>query len=634
MKGKILILSAILLVLMRNDTHAAQIHQAVQNGDLASVKALVEKDAASVNNRDGDGRMPLHWACRGRSLEMVAYLVEKGADVNALDSNQIAPIHSLAARNFTEAAALLISKSAEISVRDYVNQTPLHHAAAAGHKEILSLLTQKGAELEIKDNWGRTPLLLCARERGGPEATEILIRAGADINVRDKYGATSLNLAAWRGKKEVVDVLLEAGVEIPIKGRDSRRMAMYAASHGLENLFDRLDSGGADTRFKLQTGGSLLHEAAGGGSLVIMIRLLDRDLDVHQQDLFGWTPLHYAARNGRRAAVEFLIKSGVDIDARSIMGQSAFNVASEFKQNEVIQLLREKKANTGPLTFPRLEGEYLGQEPPDETPEVFGLGIVSSIWGLHSTVVFSPDGSTALWTPMVLRPGAIYSTGIIYMITRESGRWSAPRTAPFSGTFDDDVPFFAPDGKRLFFISDRPLSGVPGSQKERIWVMDRTGMGWSEPKPLDPAVNDMQMHWQFSVDRRGNLYFSSHSAEGFGGDDIYCARFEDGHYLKPENCGPGINAEQGEATPFIAPDGSYLLFQRNLDLYISFRLPDQSWAQARSLGPPINGPGNELCPVVSTDGKYLFFISTRGGQNQAFWVDAGIIERLRKEIAP
>jgi Tol biopolymer transport system component len=51
------------------------------------------------------------------------------------------------------------------------------------------------------------------------------------------------------------------------------------------------------------------------------------------------------------------------------------------------------------------------------------------------------------------------------------------------------------------------------------------------------------------------------------------------------------------------------------------------------LGTPINGPGNELCPVVSPDGKYLFFISTRGGDNQAFWVDAGFIERMRKEVA-
>jgi len=152
--------------------------------------------------------------------------------------------------------------------------------------------------------------------------------------------------------------------------------------------------------------------------------------------------------------------------------------------------------------------------------------------------------------------------------------------------------------------------------------------------PLDPAVNEMQMHWQFSVDARGTLYFNARSPAGFGEGDIYSSRFEDGHYLKPENCGTGINTEQDEATPFISPDGSYLLFQRSLDLYISFRRPDGKWTQARSLGTPINSPGNELCPVVTPDGKYIFFLTTRGGENQAFWVDAGIIERMREEIRP
>jgi ankyrin repeat protein len=626
------ILAALLLLIMGIPAQAAEIHQAVQNGDLAAVKALVEKDNTAVHSRDGDGRTPLHWACRGRNLDIVAYLIEKGADVNARDDNRTAPLHSLAVRNLSEAAALLISQGAEVSILDYVNQTPLHHAAASGHKAVSALLARKGAKLEIKDNWGRTPLLLCARERGGPELAEVLIKAGSDVNARDKYGATSLNLAAWRGKKEVVDVLLAAGAEVPVKGPESRRMAMYAASQGLENLFDRLDSGGADTRFTLQNGGSLLHKAAGGGSVRIIKTLLDGDLDAGQRDRFGWTPLHYAAKNGRGEAAAYLIESGVDINARNVMGQTAYNVAVEFKQDEGTRMLIEKKADRGPLVFPRLEGDYLGQEPPGETPVVFGLGFVSSIWGLHSTVVFSPDGNTALWTPMVLRPGAIYSTGIIYMMTRESDRWSAPRTAPFSGKFDDDVPFFAPDGKRLFFISSRPLPSAPGSRKERIWAMDRTDEGWAEPRPLDPVINDMQMHWQFSVDGKGSLYFSSTSPDGFGGGDVYFSRFEDGHYLKPENCGTGINTEQDEGTPFIAPGGGYLLFERSLDLYISFRRPDGEWTQARSLGTPINGPGNELCPVVSPDGKYLFFVTTRGGENQAFWVDAGIIERMRGEI--
>jgi ankyrin repeat protein len=609
---------------------AEEIHTAAQKGDLTAVKACVENNPDSVNAKDEDGRTPLHWSCRGDYLDLVAYLLDKGADVNALDNNRIAPLHSLAVRNLIAAAQLLIEKGADVNCQDYDKQTPLHHAAASGRVQVSTLLVEKGTNLEIKDNWGRTPLLLCARERGGPRLTRILVEAGADVNAKDKYGATSLNLAAWRGKREVVDVLLDAKAEIPSEGRAARTLLIYAASKGLDRLFDTLEAKGADITITLQSGGSLLHEAAGGGSLHIIRKLIQKRLDPQQKDQLGWPPLHYAARDGRVEAAAFLIERGVDKNARSIMGQSAYNVAEEFRQEEISKLLAASGASRDPLEFPTLEGAYLGQRPPGDTPEVFALGIVSSIWGLHSSVAFSPDGSTALWTPMVVRPGAIYSTGVIYMITRENNRWTAPRIAPFSGKFDDDVPFFAPDGKKLYFISNCPLPGNPRSGKERIWVMDKIPNGWSEPKPIDSAVNDRQLHWQFSVDPRGSIYFSTSSPEGFGRGDIYVSLLDRGAYTAPKNLGPAVNTEKEEATPFIAPDGSYLIFQRSLDLYISYSQEDGTWTAAQSLGAPINTPGNELCPLVSPDGKYLFFISTRGGKNQVFWVDAGFIERLRQ----
>ena len=632
-------LSALLIVLIASiflanplaatESMNQDIHLAAQKGDLAAVKTCVENDPDSVNSKDEDGRMPLHWSCRGNFPELVAYLLDQGADVNALDNNRISPLHSLAVRNLTQTAKLLIKKGAKINVQDYDNQTPLHHAAAYGHVDISRLLLDSEAEREIKDNWGRTPLLLCARERGGPQLTKVLVDAGADVNVRDKYGATPLNLAAWRGKREVVDVLLDSGAEVPGQGLRARTLLMYAASKGLDRLFDVLEAAGADLTFATLSGGTLLHEAAGGGSLPIIRKLIQKGLDPGQKDELGWPPLHYAARDGRTEAAAFLIEKGVDKNARNIMGQSAYNVAEEFQQKEMMELLIASGASRDPMQFPVLEGAYLGQEPPGDTPEVFAPGIVSSIWGIHSSVAFSPDGSTALWAPMVVRPGEIYSTGVIYMMTRENGRWTAPRTAPFSGKFDDDVPFFAPDGKKLCFISDRPRPGIPSSRKECIWVMDKTPDGWSEPQPIDAAVNDWETHWQFSLDRQGSLYFYSRSPEGLGAGDIYCSRLDQDHYTAPRNLGPSVNSDKDEATPYIAPDGGYLIFQRSLDLYISYGREDGTWTEARRLPPPINTPGNELCPIVSPDGKYLFFISTRGGKNQVFWMDAGIIERLR-----
>jgi Tol biopolymer transport system component len=116
--------------------------------------------------------------------------------------------------------------------------------------------------------------------------------------------------------------------------------------------------------------------------------------------------------------------------------------------------------------------------------------------------------------------------------------------------------------------------------------------------------------------------------------DVYFAEYENGQYKKPVNLGPAINTDQMEGTPFISPDGGYLIFQRSLDLFISFRREDGSWLEAKSLGPQINTPSYELCPIVTHDGKYLFFNSGRSGEIHTWWVDAGIIDKLRSQISP
>ncbi len=625
-----ILILVVFLITFGSLAFADQIHELAQKGDLEGLKAFIEKNPDLVNARDKDGRTPLHWACRGVHLEVVRFLVDKGADVNAEDSNKVVPLHSLAVRNSTEAIELLLARGADVDAKDYGANTALHHAAVNNAKDAAALLVKKGADIESRENYGRTPLILCARQRGGPETIRILLEGGADVKARDKFQASSLDLAAWRGKKEVVDILLDAGADIPSGGREARHLFSEAASHGLSRLFDAVAKAGGDPTFKLSNGGTLLHSAASGSSVKILEILISKGLDINLKDNYGWTPLHYAARNGRLENVERMITEGADVNARSIMGQSPLNVADEMKQDRVRALLIKKGAEDKPIQFPFLEGDYMGQKPPGDTPELFAPGIVSSIWGLHSTAAFSPDGNTLMWAPMIEIPGQMYSTGGILMSERKKGCWTIPRFTPFTGEEEGDVPFFAPDGKRVYFMSAMPLPGDPKSRKERIWYVNRTADGWSAPKPVDSSVNDYPHHWQISVDADHTIYFSSSVPEGHGEGDIYFSKLVDGKWQKPQNAGPAINTEEGEGMPFIASDGSYLIFARTYDLYISYRKEDGGWTEPVNLGNSINSPSIDICPIVSPDGKYLFFLSQRGGENHIWWVDAGFIKTLKK----
>jgi Tol biopolymer transport system component len=235
---------------------------------------------------------------------------------------------------------------------------------------------------------------------------------------------------------------------------------------------------------------------------------------------------------------------------------------------------------------------------------------------------------------MIEIPGQTYSEGGIWWMKRVNNRWNPPEPASFSinSGGNDGEPFFSPDGKRIYFNSNRPDPRQKSQGKENIWYVERTAKGWSDPSPVDQVINQMNMHWQFSVDKNGNIYFASDNAGGFGMQDIYCSKLVQGKYQIPENLGNKINTDKGDMTPFVSPDGNYLIFSSGLELYISFKDRNGDWIKALNLGSPLN-TGFELCPIVTPDGKFIIFLSGREGESHPFWVSAKIIEEMRPKGA-
>jgi Tol biopolymer transport system component len=230
----------------------------------------------------------------------------------------------------------------------------------------------------------------------------------------------------------------------------------------------------------------------------------------------------------------------------------------------------------------------------------------------------SPDGSEIYWAMAPLdTPRRIYFSRTV------NGVWTKPEIMSLTQSEDGDCPVLSPDGKRMYFNSYRPLPHET-SRRERIWFVERTPEGWSAPLPLGREINDEHLHWQVSVDIEGNLYFGSERPGSKGRDDVFVAEFTDGVFRKPVSLGPEINSEAHEGSPYIAPDGSYLIFARN-GLWLSFRQENRSWSKAKYMGERF---AEGLCPYVSPDGKYLFFLRMGQGYNDIWWVDAKVIEEL------
>jgi hypothetical protein len=100
---------------------------------------------------------------------------------------------------------------------------------------------------------------------------------------------------------------------------------------------------------------------------------------------------------------------------------------------------------------------------------------------------------------------------------------------------------------------------------------------------------------------------------------VFVVSLEGGQDSRAVSLDEPVNSELLEGNPYVSPDGSYLIFDRE-GLFISNRTADGSWGTPRALG--IEG----TCPHVSPDGKYLFFLKMGMGYNDVYWVDARVLQ--------
>ncbi|KRE93798.1 hypothetical protein ASG87_18085 [Frateuria sp. Soil773] len=198
--------------------------------------------------------------------------------------------------------------------------------------------------------------------------------------------------------------------------------------------------------------------------------------------------------------------------------------------------------------------------------------------------------------------------------------WSTPVDASFAGDGVEADPFITPDGKRLYFISNRSTDGEKHKDLD-IWTVDRGSDGrWGEPRRLPAPVNSRGQEWFPRPAADGWLYFGSNRPGGFGKTDIWRAREDSQGRWRVENLGKAVNTPGDEYEPLPSPDGKRLIVMADGGLYQSLRDGD-GWAPRHSLGPAVNVNGSEIGAAFSPSGKSLLFSrDTKGPRSGEFFV--------------
>lgn len=197
--------------------------------------------------------------------------------------------------------------------------------------------------------------------------------------------------------------------------------------------------------------------------------------------------------------------------------------------------------------------------------------------------------------------------------------WGTARNAgaPLNTSGNEGAQSISSDGRSMYFTAcDRN----DGQGRCDIYYSTYDGARWAPGVNLGSPVNSVYWESQPSISPNGRmLFFVSNRPGGIGGMDIwYSVRGSDGKWGKPVNPGKTINTSGDEFSPFIYFNSRTLYFSSNgrpsfggHDIYSTTLNPDSSWTEPVNLGPAVNTPADETGLIIESSGKRAFFSSVR-----------------------
>jgi ankyrin repeat protein len=203
---------------MSTDNHQQRFWDALQAGDVDSVRSLLQANSSLLHSRTDDELAPLLFAANENLVEIVGLLLQIGADVNMRDPFGNTALHYALQHHPADCARMLIEHRADVNVRNNDGEQPIHFAAIYDNAQGASLVLDRGSDVNALTAKGWSPIHYAAWH-GSPEAAFVLSVRGADLGARDQEHFTplfhSLRHHGARGWT-VIGLLLYQGAKLDI----------------------------------------------------------------------------------------------------------------------------------------------------------------------------------------------------------------------------------------------------------------------------------------------------------------------------------------------------------------------------------------------------------------------------------
>ncbi len=265
-----------------------------------------------------------------------------------------------------------------------------------------------------------------------------------------------------------------------------------------------------------------------------------------------------------------------------------------------------------------------------DLPQKVAPGLISNNKEYCTTL--SPNGDTMYFARQLDYGDAIMESVLM------NGNWSKPKPVSFTGQFSDTDPLLSPDGKTMYFMTNRNATQDGWKEDYDIWGVEKNEGKWGEPYRLPDFINTSFTEGFPSVASNGTLYFFRANKAVRSDHDIWVSEKIGGGFDTPYKVRGGINTEEWDGHPFINANHEYMIYYSykeggygRCDLYISF-YKNNRWGPSKNLGDTINTEACEMVPFVSRDGKTLYFSKIENGNRNIYQVEfLRLKEKLQKE---
>jgi ankyrin repeat protein len=337
------------------------LHQAIETGDLAKAKELIEKGASLDERSPLSLQRPLSIAVEKNDLAMVKLLIEKKAPfqddallmatgkgqlelvkllldhgVSPDGSSHGSPLQTAIQGEHFQVVKLLVEQGARLNEqgRDLVataalvnsialvkflveNKAPLigselYWAARHRNLELIQFLILEKAPLQGADQ--EFPAVFgCLEEKDAPDKTiqclNLLLAAKANINAQDAGGNTCLHIAAYHGMKEVADFLLQHKANINAQNLELKT-PLFQATMGSDgkqtDIALDLIKKGSDVNLASKNEGTAFHSAVRKQNFALIKSIIEAKGDASKLNSEGQSVLHAAADASKETTLTVL----------------------------------------------------------------------------------------------------------------------------------------------------------------------------------------------------------------------------------------------------------------------------------------------------------------------------------------